>query len=174
MKFGTLFLNGLRHLICFTWTFAIWNRKKASRFLQSLLLGRNIWFGTLDISAKGLSFGSEDMTLLCTARLRNQCMLCRCFLSSYGRGASLDQYCPQWFQMKAVLFQIIIVLLDVKETSVFASLWWWLNCITDGRQTRKYINWHFWKNQTSQFRLKFLLRENQIWCLKACTRLHRW
>lgn len=106
MKFGTLFLNGLRHLICFTWTFAIWNRKKASRFLQSLLLGRNIWFGTLDISAKGLSFGSEDMTLLGTARLRNQCMLCRCFLSSYGWGASLDQYCPQWFQMKAVLFQL--------------------------------------------------------------------
>lgn len=106
MKFGTLFLNGLRHLICFTWTFAIWNRKKASRFLQSLLLGRNIWFGTLDISAKGLSFGSEDMTLLCTARLRNQCMLCRCFSFVIWRGASLDQYCPQWFQMKAVLFQL--------------------------------------------------------------------
>lgn len=78
MKFGTLFLNRLRHLVCVTRTFAIWNRKEASRYLQSLLLGRNIWFGTLHISAKGLSFGSEDMTPLCTARLKNQCMLCRC------------------------------------------------------------------------------------------------
>lgn len=98
------------------------------------------------------------------------------FFSLRHMGGVLHQIniVPNDFKWRQFFFNFITVLLDIRGSNVFASFWWWLSCITDSQYTWKYINWHFWKNQNLQFDLKFLLRVNQIWCLKACTRLHRW